>query len=63
MYIKGRSKEENKPKPFTIICNHCGSHDVTATAFEYYELEIKCHNCGAYLSYGSYNENEYREEN
>lgn len=62
MYAKGRDMSKEKPKPFTIICNNCGSNDVTVTAFEHYDLGIKCHNCGAYLNYGSYNEREYHEE-
>ena len=62
MYTKGRNMRTEKPKPFTVICNNCGSHDVTITAFEHYDLGIKCYNCGAYLNYGSYNEKEYREE-
>lgn len=61
MYTKGRNIKEEKPRPFTVICNHCGSHDVTVTAFEYYDLGIKCNNCGSFLNYGSYNEKEYRE--
>ena len=62
MYTKGRDLNEDKSTPFTVICNDCGSHNVTVTAFEYFDLEIKCENCGAYLSYGRYNENTYREE-
>lgn len=62
MYTRGRKIAEEKPKPFTVICNNCGSHDVTVTAFEYRDLGIKCCNCGAFLNYGSYNEKEYREE-
>ena len=62
MYTKGRDLNEDKSTPFTVICNDCGSHNVTVTAFEYYDLQIKCNNCGACLSYGSYNENTYREE-
>jgi ribosomal protein S27E len=64
MYTEGRDikKDESKPKPFTIKCNCCGDTDVTATAWGYYYLEIECKNCGAYLSYGSYREKEYGEE-
>jgi len=63
MYERGRkTKSKIFNTPFTVICNNCGSHDVTITAFEFHDLEIKCRECGAYLSYGSYNENEYYEE-
>lgn len=62
MYTKGRNVKKEKPKPFTVICNNCGSHDVTVTACEYFDLEIKCNNCGSYLNYGRYNERSYHEE-
>ena len=62
MYYEGKKREEVKKKPFTIICNNCGSHQVTVTALEYYDLSIHCLTCGAHLSYGSYNEHEYNEE-
>ena len=62
MYTKGTDKYIKNPKPFTVICNHCGSHDVTVIAFEYHDLQIKCENCGSCLNYGRYNEKEYREE-
>lgn len=62
MYTKGRNVKEEKPKPFTVICNNCGCHDVTVTAFEYFDLEIKCNNCGSCLNYGRYNERFYHEE-
>ena len=62
MYTKGTNKYLGNPRPFTVICNHCGSHDVTVVALEYYDLAIKCENCGAYLSYGRYNEKDYRED-
>ena len=60
MYIKGKDIKE-KPKPFSIICNNCGSHNVTVTAYDYLYLCITCRCCGAHLSYGSYNETEYYE--
>lgn len=61
MYYRGKHKEEvENITPFKVICNNCGGHDVTVTAFEYYDLEIKCNDCGSYLSYGIYNEREYR---
>lgn len=63
MYYEGKKREEVKKKPFTIICNNCGSDNVTATAFEYRDLGITCKDCGAHLSYGSYNEHEYYEDN
>ena len=60
MYHKGKSKEEmNKEVPFDVICTNCGSHDVTVTAFEYYDLEIRCQSCGSYLEYGRYNPTIY----
>ncbi len=60
MYYRGRSREEvEKNTPFTVICNNCGSHDTTVTAFEYYDLEIKCNCCGSYLSHGRYSEATY----
>ena len=60
MYYRGRSNEEvEKKAPFTVICNNCGSRDTTVTAFEYYDLEIKCNCCGSYLSHGRYNEAAY----
>lgn len=60
MYTRGRNIEE-KPKPFTVICNNCGSHQVRVTALEYYDLSITCLTCGAHLSYGSYCEQNYHE--
>ena len=60
MYYRGRSKEEvEKETPFTVICNNCGSHDVTVTACEYHDLDIKCNRCGSYLGCGIYNEATY----
>ena len=60
MYYEGRSKEEREI-PFDVICTNCGSHNVTVTAFEYWDLEIKCNSCGSYLSYGRYNPTTYKE--
>jgi transcription elongation factor Elf1 len=62
MYTKGRDMKEEKPKPFTVICNHCGSHQVIVTAIEYYDLSITCLTCGAHLGCGSYYEKDYKEE-
>ena len=63
MYYKGKSKEEvKKEAPFEVICTNCGSHDVNVTAFEHWDLEIKCNRCGSYLLYGSYNETTYERE-
>lgn len=59
MYYKGREPEKIEPKPFTIICNNCGSHNVSVTAYEYHDLGITCHHCGSYLNCGMYNEKEY----
>ena len=61
MYYKGKSKKDIKEVPFDIICNNCGSHNVTITAFDYWELQIKCETCGSRLEYGSYNPTEYSE--
>ena len=60
MYHRGKSKEEIKEVPFDVICTNCGSHNVTITAFEHWDLEIKCNNCGSYLSYGRYNPTTYK---
>lgn len=63
MYYKGKTSEEINPAPFTVICNNCGSHDVTIVAYEYYDLGIKCNYCGAFLGdYGKYNETDYKGE-
>ena len=60
MYYKGKSMEEmNKQIPFDVICTNCGSHNVTVTAFEHWDLEIKCNSCGSYLTYGRYNPMSY----
>lgn len=61
MYYKGKEIENTKPSPFTVICNNCGSHNVSITAFEYYDLGITCHNCRAHLDCGRYNETNYEE--
>lgn len=61
MYRKGKRKEEIKEVPFEVICTNCGSRNVAVTAFEHWDLEIKCNNCGSYLSYGSYNPTTYKE--
>ena len=56
MYYEEESKDEEvKVIPFDVICNHCGSHNVTITAFEYWDLEIKCNSCDSCLSCGRYN--------
>lgn len=62
MYYRGRNVEEmNREVPFDVICTNCGSHDVNVTAFEHWDLEIKCNSCGSYLTYGRYNPTEYRD--
>lgn len=61
MYHRGKSKEDVNDVPFNIVCTNCGSHNVRVVAFEYYDLEIKCENCGSYLSCGSYNPTAYYE--
>lgn len=61
MYYRGKTEEEIKEIPFDVICTNCGSHNVTVTAFEHFDLEIKCNICGSYLSYGRYNPTSYRE--
>ena len=60
MYHRGTIKEEIKEVPFDVICTNCGSHDVTVTAYEHFDLGITCNTCGSYLSYGSYNPTTYR---
>lgn len=57
MYIKGKIKEEVKEAPFDIVCNNCGSHNVTVIAFD--DLEIECENCGSCLIDGKYNPTTY----
>ena len=60
MYYRGKNMEEmNKRIPFDVICTNCGSHNVTVTAFEHWDLEIKCNSCGSYLTYGRYNPMSY----
>lgn len=49
-----RMDSKNK-HPFAITCRKCGSNDVTVTAFEHWDLELKCNNCGKYVSCGRYN--------
>ena len=39
--------QEVSTKPFTVICNNCGSNNVTAKAYDYYDLGIICHDCKA----------------
>ena len=62
MYYAGKKKEDIKPKPFSVRCGNCGSHNVSVTAYEYRDLGITCHSCGAFLGCGSYNETEYYGE-
>lgn len=62
MYYIGNKKDENKEIPFDVICTNCGSHNVTVTAFEHWDLGIKCNSCGSYLSYGRYNPLYYTGE-
>lgn len=61
MYHQTDYNNDKRPVPFRIECTNCGSHNVKVTAFEYYDLEIACNNCGSYLTYGSYNETTYNE--
>lgn len=62
MYYRNENyNKATKLKPFTIVCNNCKSTDVTVTACEYYDLEIKCNCCGSYISVGRYNEHRYNE--
>ena len=61
MYYKGKDKTEVREVPFQVICTNCGSHNVDVTAFEHYDLEMKCNSCGSYLEYGRYNETTYTE--
>lgn len=63
MYHKSEYNEEkNNNIPFTIQCTNCGSHNVDVTAFEYWDLEIRCIKCGSWLSVGKYNETKYEGE-
>lgn len=63
MYYKGKTSEELNSAPFTVVCNNCGSHDVTIVAYDYHDLGIKCNRCGAFLGdYGKYNETDYKGE-
>ena len=58
-YRKGKTKKECKA-PFEIKCSNCGSHNVTVTAFEYRDLEIRCRSCGNVIDdIGTYNEMNY----
>ena len=62
MYYRGEHMEEtNRKVPFDVICTNCGSHNVTVTAFEHLNLEIKCNSCGSYLDGGRYNPTTYEE--
>jgi transcription elongation factor Elf1 len=62
-YRKNVNKKENKP-PFEIRCTNCGSHNVTITAFEYRDLEIRCRSCGQSADdIGVYNEMNYLNGN
>ena len=37
----------NKTKhPFVITCRNCGSNNISVYAFDYEDVEIKCHECG-----------------
>lgn len=62
MYHKTNYNEKKKDVPFLVECTNCGSHNVEVTAFEYWDLEIKCNKCGSYLSVGRYNETRYKGE-
>ena len=62
-YYEGRKPEETKKTPFMIVCNDCGSHDVTVNAFDYATLEIRCDDCGELLCCGTYNEERWRTNN
>ena len=59
MYRRINHEEKEYFVPFDVICNNYGSRNVQVTAFEHYDLEIKCNRCGSYLSYGSYNPSSY----
>lgn len=62
MYHKTNYEKEKKIAPFLVECTNCGSHNVTVTACEYLDLEIKCNRCGSYLDCGRYNETTYKGE-
>ena len=61
MYHRETNTEEIKEVPFDVICTNCGSHNVDITAFEHFDLEIKCRRCGSYLDYGRYNPTTYND--
>ena len=62
MMCAKNQETDTKAKPFTITCNNCGGHNVTVTAYEYYDLGVICHGCKTFLNCGSYNEAKYTEE-
>lgn len=53
--------DSKRKHPFAITCRKCGSNRVTAIAFEYRDLEIRCKSCGAIVDCGVYDteENDY----
>lgn len=58
-YRKGKNEKEKKA-PFEIRCTKCGSHNVVVTAFEHYDLEIRCRSCGQSVDdIGRYTEMNY----
>lgn len=52
-------EEEKFKHPFAITCKKCGCDDITVTAFDFRELEIKCNNCGYVLDCGRYHTKQY----
>ena len=59
-YEQKNNKMDGKSKhPFAITCRKCGCNDIKVTAFDYYELEIKCQGCGCTLECGTYFTKQY----
>jgi ribosomal protein L37AE/L43A len=46
--------DSKKKHPFAITCRKCGSNRVMVSALEYYDLILKCEDCGTYVSCGTY---------
>ena len=49
-----RKMDSKSKHPFAITCRKCGSNDVVVTAYEHWDLGIKCRNCGFDLNCGRY---------
>lgn len=49
-----RKMDSRSKHPFAITCRKCGSNDVSAIAYEYHELVIRCRKCNFTLECGAY---------